>query len=140
VFRASRSAAGMSRGLIALLVLLLLTHHLGMATMPTGSMAGEQATPPATSHLATASGAQSARLAEEHTPAGVPGTGCPMSCPLTRGSLPSREPHAAPPPGATMWQAAPYRAVTLVGAFPRGASAASPSARARCAILQVFRI
>ena len=139
MFRASRSAAGMSRGLIALLVLLLLTHHLGMATMPMGSMAGEHATLPATIHPA-ASGSPSARLVGEDTPAGVPCTDCPMSCPLTRGSPPPRGPHATPPPVATLRQAAPYPTETPVIALQRGASAAPPSARARCAILQVFRI
>lgn len=134
MLRASRSAAGASRGLIALLVLLLLTHHLTMATMPMGSMAGEHATPQATTHPATALSPPSARPAEEATC-----TGCPIICPLTRGSFPPRGPHAAPPPGATMRQGAPYPDGTLVGALPRGTSEA-PTARARCAILQVFRI
>ena len=135
MFRASRSAAGMSRGLIALLVLLLLTHHLGMATMPMGSMAGEQATPPAAIHPATAPCSPSIGPAEDATC-----TDCPMSCPLTRGSPPPRGPHATPPPVATLRQAAPYPTETPVIALQRGASAAPPSARARCAILQVFRI
>lgn len=135
VLRVGRSAAGASHGLIALLVLLLLTHHLTMATMPMGSVVGQHAAPPATIHLAMTSGSPSAFFTEEATC-----TGCPMSCPLTRGSPPPRGPHAAPPPGANVRQAAPYPTETRIGARQRGDFAVPPSARARCAILQVFRI
>ena len=137
--RASRCAAGASRGLIALLVLLLLIHHLAMAAMPMGSMAGEHATPAATMHLATVPGSPSAHLATEGIPAGVPCTDCLISCPLTRGSLPPRGPDAARPPAAIVRQAAPSPAGTLFGALLHGTPEA-PTARARCAILQVFRI